>query len=103
MTIHACGIPNAPSPSRVPGRERPGSQLFRFVNCFDSCEGVNGRNFVGDAGLLAPLLLALLPGLLDPGDSSRFGSGLGVSRGGNMEPAPSGVDERKDGIIAGEC
>lgn len=109
VTIHACGMLNAPFPSPVPGRERPGNQLIRLDRCFASCVGVEGRNFVGEAGLLPPLLLALLPGLLagllDPGESSRFGSGLSVSRGGKREAASSGVDERtgsKEGVIAGE-
>jgi len=59
---------------------------------------------IGDAGLLPPLLLALLLGLLVPGESIRFGSGLRVSSGWN-NLASSGVDERpgsKVGVRKGD-
>jgi len=84
--------------------DRPGSQLLLFDICLCCCVGVHGRNLIGDAGLLPPLLLALLLGLLAPGESIRFGSGLRVSNGWNSL-ASSGVDERtgsKVGVMKGD-
>jgi hypothetical protein len=110
VSVQACGIPNAPASCDSGRDDRPASQLLLFDSCLCSWFGVHARNLIGDAGLLPPLLLALLLGLLVPGESIRFGSGLRVSNGWN-NLASSGVDEgpgsnvgvRKGDWWVGEC